>query len=156
MVITDIFTKQIIGFSVAPAYINGDDACRMLNQAIGKQSLLKYLSSDNDPLFRYHRWLATLRMLGIEEIKTVPYAPQSHPFVERFIGTIRREYLDHTLFWNQFDLERKLNKFKNYYNQYRVHKSLINQTPIEKVGNVKSKTEKLNNFDWKMNCNGLF
>jgi hypothetical protein len=35
----------------------------------------------------------------VTEIKTVPYVPQSHPFVERLIGTIRREYLDHMLFW---------------------------------------------------------
>ena len=46
------------------------------------------------PLFRFHRWLANLRVLEIDEIKSVPYAPVSHPFVERLIGTIRREYLD--------------------------------------------------------------
>src|SRR5215831_3538674 len=38
------------------------------------------------------------------EIKTVPYVPMSHPFVERLIGTIRREYLDRTLFWRAIDL----------------------------------------------------
>ena len=39
------------------------------------------------------------------EIKTVPYVPLSHPFVERLIGTIRWEYLDRTLFWTSADLE---------------------------------------------------
>ena len=39
---------------------------------------------------------------------TVPYAPLSHPFVERLIGTIRRECLDRTLFWTGADLETKL------------------------------------------------
>jgi hypothetical protein len=38
-------------------------------------------------------------MLGMMEIKTVPYVPLSHPFVERLIGTVRREYLDRILFW---------------------------------------------------------
>jgi hypothetical protein len=38
-----------------------------------------------------------LRILNMKEIKTVPYAPLSHPFVERLIGTIRRECLDRTL-----------------------------------------------------------
>ena len=42
------------------------------------------------------------------EIKTVPFVPLSHPFVERLIGTIRREYLDQTLFWTATDLENKL------------------------------------------------
>jgi hypothetical protein len=38
----------------------------------------------------------------------MPYAPLSHPFVERLIGTIRRECLDRTLFWTAADLETKL------------------------------------------------
>ncbi len=42
---------------------------------------------------------SNLRILEVTEIKTVPYVPLSHPFVERLIGTIRREYLDHMLFW---------------------------------------------------------
>jgi hypothetical protein len=41
-----------------------------------------------------------------------------HPFVERLIGTIRREFLDQTLFWNAVDLERKLEAFKDYYNPW--------------------------------------
>src|ERR1700677_3026764 len=74
------------------------------------------ISTDHDPLFRFHRWLANLRILEVEEIKTVPYAPMSHPFIERLIGTIRREYLDHTFFWNSIDLHRKLENFRTYYN----------------------------------------
>ena len=54
-----------------------------------------HVSTDHDPLFRFHRWLANLRVLEIEEIKSVPHAPVSHPFIERLIGTVRREYLDH-------------------------------------------------------------
>src|SRR6266852_4708029 len=40
----------------------------------------EHLSTDHDPLFRFHRWLANLRVLEIEEIKSVPYVPVSHPF----------------------------------------------------------------------------
>jgi hypothetical protein len=50
-------------------------------------------------------------------IKTVPYAPLSHPFVERVIGTFRRECLDRLLFWTAADLERKLVEFQRYYNE---------------------------------------
>jgi len=49
-----------------------------------------------------------LRILEVDEIKSIPYAPVSHPFVERLIGTIRREFLDQVLIWNAVDLERKL------------------------------------------------
>lgn len=41
---------------------------------------------------RFHRWLANLRILDIEELKSVPFAPRSHPFIKRLIGTLRREY----------------------------------------------------------------
>jgi putative transposase len=50
--------------------------------------------------------------------------PRSHPFIERLIGTLRREYLDQTFFWNGLDLRRKLNRFATYYNQRRVHAGL--------------------------------
>lgn len=73
----------------------------------------RYLSSDNDPLFRFHRWKANLRIQDVTEIKSVPYVPRPHPFIERAIDTIRREYLDHVPFWNSLDLERKLREFKN-------------------------------------------
>ena len=60
----------------------------------------------------------------IDEIKTVPQVPLSHPFVERLIGTMRREFLDHVLFWNARDLEQKLADFLAYYNAARGHASL--------------------------------
>ena len=47
----------------------------------------------------------------MKEIKTVPYVPLSHPFVERLMGTVRREYLDRVLFWTTADLETKLLDF---------------------------------------------
>src|SRR3954465_9436694 len=54
----------------------------------------RHLSTDHDPVFEAHRWTANLRILEIDEIKTVPHVPLSHPFVERLIGTTRREFLD--------------------------------------------------------------
>ncbi len=101
----------------------------MFNHAIRDQIVPKYLSSDHDPLFTFHRWRANLRVLDITEIKTIPYVPLSHPFIERLIGTVRREGLDKTLFWNERDLERKLLEFKNYYNQHRTHDALDGVTP---------------------------
>ena len=65
----------------------------------------------------------------VQEIKTVPYVPLSHPFVERLIGTIRREYLDQTLFWTAADLEEKLRAFQHYFNGQRVHSGLGGRLP---------------------------
>ena len=97
--------------------------------AIRGSSLPKYLSSDHDPLYRFHQWQANLRVLEIIEIKTVPHVPLSHPFVERLIGTIRREYLDRMLFWTMVDLERKLLEFQHYYNGHRAHAGLGGRLP---------------------------
>lgn len=91
----------------------------------------------------------------IDEIKTVPHVPQSHPFVERLIGTIRREFLDHVLFWNARDLERKLADFQAYYNATRRHASLEGQTPLTfGRGHTPARAE-LNNVRWVSYSRGL-
>ncbi|MCP4003115.1 MAG: transposase family protein, partial [bacterium] len=121
LVVMDQFTRRIIGFGIQAGDVDGIALCRMFNHAIARQGIPRYLSSDHDPLFEFHRWKANLRVLEVDELKTVPFTPTSHPFVERLIGTIRREFLDHVLFWNLVDLESKLSTFRDYYNLERVH-----------------------------------
>jgi len=120
------------------------------------QGIPHYLSSDNDPLFQYHQWQANLRILEITEIKSVPYVPLSHPFVERLIGTVRREYLDHIFFWNASDLEQKLGTFQDYYNTHRVHSSIGGNTPVEVAGTPIPIKANLQEFNWEHHCRGLF
>ena len=95
MLVMDVFTRRIVGFGVEADNIDDVSACRMFNHAIAGKGFPKHVTTDHDPLFRFHRWLANLRVLAIEEVKSVPYAPVSHPFLERLIATARREYLDH-------------------------------------------------------------
>src|SRR5437762_10551441 len=124
LVVMDQFTRRIIGFGIHAGIVDGLALCRMFNCAIRLQRIPTYLSSDNDPLYRFHQWQANLRVLEVTEIKTVPYIPISHPFVERLIGSIRREYLDRILFWSSVDLEAKLIDFQHYYNAHRTHSGL--------------------------------
>ncbi len=156
LVVMDLFTRRIIGFGIEPANIDGVSVCRMFNHAIADQRLPKHLSTDHDPLFRFHRWLANLRVLDIEEIKSIPCAPVSHPFVERLIGTIRREYLDQVLFYNSLDLLRKLEAFRTYYNGSRVHQSLGGSTPEEHSGKPPPARAALDSYGWRQHCHGLF
>ena len=152
----DQFTRRIIGFGVQAGDVDGIALCRLFNTAISTQGVPHYLSSDNDPLFRHYRWQANLRILDVTEIKFVPYVPLSHPFVERLIGTIRREYLDHALFWNAGDLERKLEEYRHYYNAHRVHTSLGGNTPAEISGESIIRCADLNQSRWKSHCRGLY
>ena len=156
IVVMHVFTRRLIGFGVERANIDGISVCRMFNHAVAGQGLPKYVSTDHDPLFRFHRWLATLRVLEIEEIKAIRYVPVSHPFVERLIGTIRREYLDQMFFWNEIDLTRKLDSFRDYYNAYRVHRSLDGATPGQRAGGSAPTPAALDRYAWRRHCRGLF
>src|SRR6266853_876083 len=156
MVVMDVFTRRLVGFGIEPAHIDGVAVCRMFNRAIADQSLPKRISTDHDPLFRFHRWLANLRVLGIKEIKSVAYIPVSHPFVERLIGTIRREYLDRVFFWNALDLKSKLDDFRIYYNAHRVHRALDGTTPLQRAGASSPAPAALTLYAWQQHCRGLF
>ncbi|MCB9020467.1 MAG: transposase [Chitinophagales bacterium] len=156
LVVMDQFTRRIIGFGVYAGDVSGVALCQMFNTAISFQGIPNYLSTDNDPLFQYHRWQANLRVMDIQEIKTLPYIPLSHPFVERLIGTIRREFLDQTLFWNAIDLERKLADFRHYYNSHRTHSALDGNAPAVISGTSHICHIDLSRFLWKSHCRGLF
>ncbi len=156
LVVMDQFTRRIIGFGVHRGDVDGVALCRMFNKTITRMGTPKYLSTDHDLLFKIHRWKANLRTLDVDEIKTVPYVPLSHPFVERLIGTARRDFLDYTLFWNVFDLERKLGDFKQYYNCYRVHNPLNGYTPAETSGEALFSKADLNEYQWQTYCHGLY
>ena len=91
-----------------------------------------------------------------KEIKSVPYAPMSHLFVERLIGTIRREYLGHMLIWHSIDLYRKLETFRHYYNGARVHRSLSGTTPAICAGCSSASTAHRARYAWKRRSDGLF
>lgn len=149
----DQFTRRIIGFGVHEGSVDGPALCRILNDATSGDGWPNRISSDNDPLFQYHRWKANLRVLDIEEIKSIPHVPMSHPFVERLIGSVRRELLDQTFFWTAADLENKLRNYQSYYNEHRCHSSREEATPVVTVGNI---VVDISNYQWKKHCRGLF
>jgi len=153
-VVIDVFTRRIVGFGIDGEYIDAPAVCRMSNQAIAGHAPPSRVSTDNDPLFRFRRWLTNLRVIDIEEIKPVPSAPMSHPFIERLIGTIRREYLDHTFFWNSIDLHRKLENLRAYHNGARVHRFLNGTTPENRAGNSSPAKANLTHHAWERHCIG--
>ena len=156
LIVMDQYTRRIIGFGVHAGTVDGVALCRMFRRVIADQRTLpKHLSSDHDPLFRFAQWQANLRILEIDEIKTVPYVPLSHPFIERLIGTVRREYLDRTLFWTSADLENKLLEFRDYNNGFRTHTSLCGRTPDQDTGATRPLAD-LRAYRWQSHCRGLY
>jgi len=156
LVVMDQYSRRIIGFGVHAGTVDGVALCRMFNRATRWQlKMPKYISTDNDPLYRFHQWLANLRVLEVTEIKTVPYVPLSHPFVERLIGTLRRECLDRTLFWTATDLEAKLLDFQHYYNEHRTHAGRKGHPPVTAV-NADRSLANLSCYRWQKHCRGLY
>ena len=96
-----------------------------------------------------------LRILDVKEVKAVPYVPLSHPFVERLIGTIRRECLDRTLFWTAADLETKLLDFQRFYNGHRAHAGLDGRTPEPSPDAGRARAS-VRSYRWQPHCRGLY
>jgi transposase InsO family protein len=150
----DQYTRRIIGFGLRAGAVDGIALSRMFNHAIrGHHAIPKYISSDHDPLYRFHQWQANLRILDVAEIKTVPYIPLSHPFVERLIGTLRRECLDRTLFWTTADRENKLMDFKTYFNHHRTHAAREGQPPD---GATPCAVATFRSYRWQSHGRGLY
>src|SRR5262245_39563445 len=81
--------------------------------------------------------------------------PAVHPFIERLIGTIRRECLDRTLFWTALDLETKLLDFQRYFNEHRRHSGLNGRTP-ETNADGHPLPARFGSYEWKQHCRGLY
>ena len=67
--------------------------------------------------------------LGIEEVLTAPRSPWQNPYVERLIGSIRRECLNHVIVFNDRHLKRLLHSYFAYYHTLRTHLALDQQCP---------------------------
>jgi putative transposase len=74
-----------------------------------------------------------LQSFGTEEVVIAPRSPWQNPFVERLIGTLRRECLDHVIVWNERSLRRTLRRFVDYYHEWRPHLSLEKDAPIPRA-----------------------
>ena len=90
----------------------------------------RYLFRDNDGIYG-HGVRAFLISCGILEVRTTYQSPWQNPYIERFIGTLRRELLHHVIVLNQAHLERLLREFiDDYYHTARPHQGLSGETPL--------------------------
>jgi len=88
----------------------------------------RYVRRDRDAI--YGRDFADMTGdMGIEEVLTAPRSPWQNPFLERLVGSIRRECLDHVIVWNERSLRRTLQSYFAYYQRSRTHLALGKDAP---------------------------
>jgi len=99
----------------------------------------KYLLRDRDSIYGTF-FRQRVKNMGIREVITARQNPGQNPFVERFIGSIRRDCLDHVIVLNESHLKRVLSFYLDYYHRDRTHYSLEKDTPCGRT--VQSKPKK--------------
>jgi len=88
----------------------------------------RYLLRDRDRIFG-HDFVKQIKAMGMKQVLSAPRSPWQRAYVERVIGTIRRECLDHLIVFNERSLYRHLRTFVEYYYRNRVHLALEKDTP---------------------------
>jgi len=91
----------------------------------------RYLVRDRDAVHG-HVVRQRLRGLGIRDRPTAPRSPWQNAYVERLIGSMRRECLDHVIVLGESHLRRTVSKYASYYNEARTHLSLAKDAPISR------------------------
>jgi transposase InsO family protein len=115
-------------------HINVTDAptaqwtAQQLVEAFPWETAPRYVLRDRDAVYgvAFSRCVQTM---GIHEVKTAPRSPWQNPYVERLIGTLRRECLDHVVVLNETHLRRLLSAYLSYYHGARTHLSLAKDAP---------------------------
>jgi transposase InsO family protein len=119
--------RRVLHFNVA-AHPTAEWTAEQLLQAFPWDSAPSYLLRDRDGIYgEYFR--ERVRAIGIEEVITAPRSPWQNPYVERLIGSIRRECLDHVIVMNESSLRRLVKSYLDYYHNSRCHLSLDKDSP---------------------------
>jgi putative transposase len=123
--------RRVIHFKVT-AHPTAAWVARQLCEAFPFDTAPRYLIRDRDGVYG-EEVTRCLDNLGIVEVHTAPRSPWQNPFVERVIGSIRRDCLDHVIVLNERHLLRILKSYFAYYHQARTHQSLDNNSPEPRV-----------------------
>src|ERR1700757_764972 len=101
---------------------------RRLREAFPWDTVPRYLLRDRDCIFGFD-FTEQVKAMGIQQVLSAPRAPWQRAYVERVIGTIRRECLAHMIVFNESRLYGHLQGFLVYYHQSRTHLGLQKDTP---------------------------
>jgi Integrase core domain len=112
-------------------------AAQQMVEALGFDTTLSRVIRDRDGIYG-KVFDARVQHLGIEQIRIAPRSPWQNGYAERFVGTLRRELLDHVIVIGERHLLRLVRQHARYYNEDRPHMSLHRDAPaaraVEPVG----------------------
>ncbi len=102
---------------------------QQMTEAFPWDTAPRYMIRDRDSVYGLvvH---ARIKAMGIDEVVTAPRSPWQNPYVERVIGSIRRECLDHVIVLNESHLRRVLASYLDYYHRSRTHLALSKDSPV--------------------------
>ena len=101
---------------------------QQLRNAVPEDQAPRYLLHDRDGASAV--LATTVAGLNIETVRTVPHSPWQNAYVERVIGSIRRECVDHAIVANEVGLRRVLTGYVAYYMRARTHLALAKDSPV--------------------------
>jgi putative transposase len=119
--------RRILHFAVTQ-HPTTEWTTQQLREAFPWDKAPRFLLRDRDRIFG-HEFVEQLQAMGIQQVLSAPGAPWQRAYVERLIGTIRRECLDHVIVFHETSLRWYLQSFVDYYHRSRTHLSLEKDTP---------------------------
>ena len=123
--------RRILHFNVT-AHPTAEWTVQQIVEAFPFDSAPRYLLRDRDRTYGY-QFRKQLEVMDIHEILSAPRSPWQNPFVERVIGSIRRECLDHVIVFSEESLRSVLRSYVDYYHASRLHLSLDKDSPTPRA-----------------------
>ncbi len=120
--------RKVVHFNVSSNPTAEWTAAQQVVEAFPWDTATKYLMRDRDAIYGVF-FRNRVKNMGIKEVISAPQSPWQNPFVERIIGSIRRECTDHVIVLNQGHLKNLLCAYFEYYHNDRTHLSLGKDTP---------------------------
>jgi transposase InsO family protein len=119
--------RRIVHFNVT-AHPTAEWTAQQLREAFPFDQIPRYLLRDRDGIFG-GEFRKDVKAMGIKEVLSAPRSPWQRAYIERVIGTVRRECVDHVIVFNEASLYRHVKSFVGYYHESRTHLSLAKDAP---------------------------
>ena len=119
--------RRIVHFNVTE-HPTAQWTAQQLTEAFPFDTSPNYLWRDGDGIYG-KRVQRRIESLGFEEVVTAPASPWQNAYVERVIGSLRRELLDHVIILNERHLKRLLSSYLDHYHPWRTHQALERDAP---------------------------